>query len=140
MMLDGKPLKTPAKNILKIKSLELAEVVCDEWKSQKDEIEPMSMPLTRLINTAYDGVATDTQVVKEEIVRYGSCDMLCYRATGPQNLVEQQKKLWDPWIEYAQNNLGCMLEVGEGITHIEQDVRAMTALNTHVGGLRILCF
>lgn len=133
LLLDGKPLLTPSKNYFLLPTLPIAESVCKEWESQCDDIAPLTMPLTRLLNTAYDGTATDMQSVKEEIVRYGSCDMLCYRSSSAIELHNRQKELWDPWIDYARTKLGCVLEVGDGVIHIDQDSRSMASLNAHIG-------
>jgi len=102
--LDERPVKTPGRNDLVLKSKVLAENVAAEWDAQEERIDPMAMPLTRLINTAIDGVATDPQAVKEDIVRFAGTDMLCYRAGTPDDLVKRQTELWDPWIDWAQSS------------------------------------
>ena len=50
------------------------------------------MPVLRLVNTAIDGVASDPQAVLEDILRFASSDLLCYRADAPQGLVERQNE------------------------------------------------
>ena len=55
--LDGKPIKTPMKAALRLPARVLAEAVAAEWEAQGAEINPASMPLTRLANTAIDRVA-----------------------------------------------------------------------------------
>ena len=108
-------------------------MVAEEWNAQTERIDPMTMPLTRLLNTAVDGVATDPQAVKEDIVRFAGTDMLCYRAGEPNELVVLQREQWDPWIDWAQSALGCRFELAEGVMHIEQPVESIASFNTHVG-------
>ena len=131
--LDGRSVKTPGRKPLTLPAQSLSQMVAEEWDAQSERIDPMTMPLTRLLNTAVDGVATDPQAVKEDIVRFAGTDMLCYRAGGPDELVVRQREQWDPWIDWAQSALGCRFELAEGVMHIEQPTESMAAFNTHVG-------
>jgi len=131
--LDGRTVKTPGRALLSLPNETMADAVCSEWGLQEERIDPMTMPLTRLLNTAIDGVATDMQAVKEDIVRFAGTDMLCYRAGGPEELVERQRELWDPWIDWAQSVLGCRFELAEGIMHIEQPAQSIAGFSAHVG-------
>ncbi|MFS2154475.1 ATP12 family chaperone protein [Rhizobium sp. Rhizsp42] len=131
--LDGKAVRTPARNLLAAPTRKLAELMADEWKAQGDEIDPAAMPLTKLINTAIDGVSTDTQAVFEDILRFSGTDMLCYRAEGPEELVARQTKLWDPVLDWASNALGARFILAEGIVHQQQPQSAIAAFSA---GLR----
>ena len=90
------------------------------------------MPLTRLVNTAIDGVANDPQAVIEDLLRFAGTDLLCYRADGPQRLVDRQTDLWDPVIDWAHATLGARLVLAEGVIHVEQPREAINALGIHV--------
>jgi len=125
--LDGRPVKTPAKNSLIVPTARLAELVRDEWASQVEVIDPRTMPVTRLVNTAIDGVATDPQAVFEDILRFSSSDMLCYRAEGPDNLVIRQNENWDPIMDWAANELGARFILIEGVMPQEQPKEAIAA-------------
>ncbi len=118
--LDGKPVKTPARQALTASTPELAELIRDEWANQVEVIDPRIMPITRLMNTALDGIAPDPQPVFEDILRFSSSDMLCYRAAGPDNLVARQTERWDPIIDWAANDLGARFILIEGIMPQEQ--------------------
>ena len=50
------------------------------------------MPVYRLVNTAIDGVANDPQAVLEDILRFSSSDLLCYRADAPDTLVRAPER------------------------------------------------
>lgn len=39
----------------------VADLLAEEWEAQKEEINPATMPVTRLANTALDGVAKDIE-------------------------------------------------------------------------------
>ena len=131
--LDGRSVKTPGKNLLAFSSQTVAEAIADEWRDQGERIDPLTMPLTRLANTAIDGVATDMQAVKEDIIRYCGTDMLCYRAGRPQGLIDRQNALWDPLIDWAQAALGVRLALAEGVMHVEQPEGSIAAFSAHIG-------
>ena len=57
VLLDGRPVKTPARNALVLPTEELARAIAAEWRGQGDDVIATSMPLLRLSNTIIDGVA-----------------------------------------------------------------------------------
>src|SRR5512145_3037151 len=59
VLLDGRAVRTPARNTLAAPSRALAEAIAAEWQAQKDHVDPARMPLTRLANTIIDGVASE---------------------------------------------------------------------------------
>ena len=125
--LDGRPVKTPAKQSLVAPTAQLAELMRDEWASQVEVIDPRTMPVTRLVNTAIDGVAADPQAVFEDILRFSSSDALCYRADSPESLVARQNEKWDPIIDWAAMKLGARFVLIEGIMPQEQPKEAIAA-------------
>jgi chaperone required for assembly of F1-ATPase len=127
VQLDGKPVKTPAKNPLAVPTASLAELLRDEWANQVEVIDPRTMPVTRLVNTAIDGVAAEAQAVFEDILRFSSGDMLCYRADHPENLVLRQKEQWDPILDWAANEHGARFELIEGVMPEDQPREAVQA-------------
>jgi len=127
--LDGRPVKTPAKAALAVPTSRLAELLRDEWANQVEVIDPRTMPVTRLINTAIDGVAVEAQAVFEDILRFSSSDMLCYRAEGPENLVLRQQEQWDPVLDWAASHHGACFELIEGVMPREQPRDATAAFS-----------
>ncbi len=87
----------------------------------------MSMPVTRLVNTALDGVAANAQAIFEDILRFSSSDLICYRAGEPELLVERQAEHWDPVIDWAANDLGARFILVEGVMPQEQPREATAA-------------
>jgi chaperone required for assembly of F1-ATPase len=127
ILLDGRTLKTPAKNALKVPTKALAELLAGEWDAQAEEVDPATMPISRHVNTAIDGIAADTQAVFEDILRFSSNDLLCYRANEPEALIERQRAQWDEILDWASNTLGANFEVTSGIIHVEQPREAVSA-------------
>ncbi|OWV78781.1 ATPase [Rhizobium sp. R635] len=127
IMLDGKLVRTPARLVLAVPTEALARLVAAEWDAQAEVIDPVTMPVTRLVNTAIDGIATNTQAIFEDILRFSSTDLICYRAEGPERLVERQAERWDPIIDWAANDLGARFILVEGVMHHEQPREATAA-------------
>jgi chaperone required for assembly of F1-ATPase len=128
VMLDGHRVKTPAKADLVLPNEAAAEAIAEEWRAQGEEIDPRTMPLTRLVNSALDGVARDIESVIADIVRYAGSDLVCYRAAEPEGLVAAQSEAWDPVLAFARDDLGARLICVEGITFAEQPPRAIAAV------------
>ncbi len=127
VLLDGRPVRTPAKNLLAVPSPEIAERLRAEWHAQSEEIDPAKMPVTRLVNSAVDGVASNQQAVFDEIVRFAGTDLLCYRAASPEGLVARQREGWDPVIRWAADSKSARFILVEGVMHQEQPKQAIDA-------------
>ncbi|MCX7899704.1 MAG: hypothetical protein N2444_06435, partial [Methylocystis sp.] len=126
--LDGRPVNTPAKRRLVVPSQALAEALAREWAAQGEKIDPTTMPLTKLVNSALDGVAGQMEAVEAEIVKYAGSDMICYRAGEPEGLVKAQAEAWDPLVAFAQGKLGARLALAQGVMFVEQPDEAIAAI------------
>ncbi|MER8915348.1 ATP12 family chaperone protein [Mesorhizobium sp. M0761] len=130
--LDGKPVRTPGKALLALPTEKAAALVANEFAAQGETIDPVTMPVLRLVNTAIDGVASDPQAVLEDVLRFASSDLTCYRADAPQGLVERQNQHWDPVIDWARATLGARFNLAEGIIHVEQPRESLAVLGAHL--------
>lgn len=128
--LDGRTVKTPAKRPLSLPTRAAAELVASEWRGQVDIIDPATMPITRLVNSALDGVANELDAVTDDIVKYAGTDLLCYRADSPPSLVDAQAGKWDPVLYWAAETFGARFILAEGIIHQEQPASAIAAYAT----------
>jgi chaperone required for assembly of F1-ATPase len=120
VLLDGKPVKTPARKALEVPAEELARAICAEWNAQGDKVDPRSMPLTGLANAALDRVAPEREAFAAGLARYGETDLLCYRAEAPNPLVERQAAAWDPILAWARRRYDVDFTVTAGIVHRPQ--------------------
>ena len=118
--LDGRPIKTPARQPLAAPPRGLAEAIADEWRAQGDSIDPRSMPLTGLANAAIDRVAPDPAAFARDLARYGEGDLLCYRADHPADLVARQAESWDRLLGWARGRYDVTFEIVTGIIHRPQ--------------------
>lgn len=124
ILLDGRPVKTPAKAPLSVPNRALARAIAAEWDAQEGEIDPRAMPLTRSANAAIDKVAAQHDEVAELIAAYGDSDLLCYRAEGPAGLVGRQAAGWDPVLAWARDTQGLDLKPVTGLIHHPQSAEA----------------
>lgn len=125
--LDGRVVKTPAKADLLLPNAVLGEAVAVEWRTQGEVIDPATMPVTRLVNTALDAVSLQIDAVADEILRFAGTDMLFYRAESPQELVERQAAEWDPVVAWAASAFSARFILAAGVIHTEQPAEAIAA-------------
>jgi len=126
--LDGRPVRTPGRNVLGAPSRALAEAMAAEWDAQRETIDPLSMPLTRLANSVIDGVAGNVAAVADDMARYFESDLLFYRAGFPDALVARQAKHWDPVLRWAADDLGAHFILTEGVMHVTQPEAAVATV------------
>jgi chaperone required for assembly of F1-ATPase len=130
--LDGRAVKTPAKNPLMLPTRTLADLIAAEWDAQTGKINPETMPMTRRANSALEKVAPNRAAVIAELAGYGASDLLCYRAQSPAELVARQAAGWQPWLDWAAHDLSAPLRVTAGIVHVDQPSDSLTNLHSHV--------
>ena len=127
VVLDGRPINTPARRPLAAPTVALAQALAAEWGAQRDVIDPARMPLTRLANTIIDGVSEMSAAVAAEVKRYLACDLVFYRAPGPAGLVARQAAAWDPVLAWTREALGARFLLAEGIVFVAQPEQALAA-------------
>ncbi len=135
VQLDDRSIKTPAGNTLAVPSRALAEAIADEWNAQGEAIVPASLPLTKLANTAIDGVAGRKQEVADDVVRYAATDLVCYRAAHPEDLLAAQVRAWDPILRWVEAKYGAQFLTGTGIAHVAQPAASLEALRGAVAAI-----
>jgi chaperone required for assembly of F1-ATPase len=129
ILLDGRPVRTPARMSLVLPFPALAEAVAEEWRMQGEEIEPRTMPLTGLSNAAIDRVAPDPAAFARPLGDYAESDLLCYRAEAPAELVARQTEGWDPLLDWARARFDIAFVVTSGIVHAPQPPATVTRLS-----------
>ena len=128
VVLDGKVVRTPARQPLILPNQALADAVVAEWQDQQTVIDPARMPLTRLANSIIDGVATCASAVAAEVEKYLASDLLFYRAEWAARLVTRQQELWNPVLTWARTALDARFELVEGVIHIAQPIESIKAV------------
>lgn len=130
--LDGRPVKTPARQPLRLPTRALADAVAGEWEAQGETIDPRSMLLTGLANAAIDRVLPDPARFAGNIAAYAETDLTCYRAEDPPELVARQAERWNPLLDWARHRYDIHFEIVAGIMHRPQPPATIARLREAV--------
>jgi chaperone required for assembly of F1-ATPase len=128
VLLDGRTVKTPARRTVTTPSSPLTAALAAEWAAQGERLSPSSMPLTRIVNSAIDGVAERLEEVAADVAKYAGSDVVSYRADEPERLAAAQAEAWDPLLAFARERLGAELTATVGVTFRAQSTEAMAAV------------
>lgn len=135
ILLDGRAVKTPARQSLSLPTQAAADLVAAEWAVQGERIDAPNMPATRLVFVALDRVSQVMDETRAEIVKYASTDLLCFRAPEPAELVAAQSAAWDPLLGWAEEALDAHFTAAQGLMPIDQDPVALSQVLAAPHGL-----
>ncbi|MCB1531823.1 MAG: ATP12 chaperone family protein [Alphaproteobacteria bacterium] len=121
ILLDGKAVRTPFKNILRSPSENLAHEIVREWAVQEEMIVPDTMPLTQILSTKIDKIPQDRVHMTEVMLKYLNTDLLCYRAVDPPEMAAAQNAAWDPVLQWFEEHFGAKLETTTSLIALEQE-------------------
>ena len=127
VLLDNKPVRTPARRALAAPVRALAEAIAAEWEAQREFVDPAQMPLTRLANSIIDGVADARAPVSAEIAKFLASDLVFYRALEPEGLRTRQEQYWNPVVDWAHEALGARFVLAAGVVHVQQPEAAIAS-------------
>ena len=133
--LDGRPVRTPARELLSVPTQRLAEAIAAEWNVVDEQIDPRDMPLTGLANAAVDRVRPDKQVFAGGLAKYAEADLACYRAEGPRGLIERQAELWDELLAWGRRRFDVDFRTTSGLLHVDQPPATVERLAHAVNAL-----
>ena len=136
--LDGRPLRTPARELLSVPTKRLADAITAEWDGVGEVIDPRDMSLTGLANAAVDRVQPDKQAFARGLAKYAEADLACYRAEGPRGLIERQAELWEELLAWGRRRFDVDFRTTGGLLHVDQPpatverlVHAVSALDPY---------
>ena len=136
VLLDERPVRTPAKRLLIVPTVPLAEAIAGEWRDAgRARSAPRLMPLTRLASTAIDRMPALRQAAIDEVVAYVDTDLLCYRAAEPFDLVRRQHHVWQPVLDWLSAAYGIRLSVTTSILPVAQPEVARARLRAAIEDL-----
>ena len=134
VLLDGRPLRTPARRPLTAPSADLAQAIAAEWQAQEAKIVPAHMPLTRMVCTVLDRMPEQRDAAIDELSDYAGTDLLCYRALEPLELVQRQQRAWQPVLDWTSETYGVKLVVTAGVSPVAQPEVAIARLRDVLEG------
>ncbi|MHC8509729.1 MAG: ATP12 family protein [Rhodospirillales bacterium] len=120
VLLDGKPLNTPARKPLVLPSAALAEAVAAEWAAQGETVKPETMPLMALAATAVDRIGPERGAIEAQIVDYIRTDLICYRSEAPEALIQAEAAAWGPLADWAETAFGTPMNITTGLAVVDQ--------------------
>ncbi|NJO36688.1 MAG: ATPase [Rhizobiales bacterium] len=135
VLLDGRPLKTPAKRTLLLPVEDLAWAVAEEWAQQSDRIQPDLMPITRLSTTANDRMPKLRAAAIDDVASYGATDLVCYRASGPELLVRRQHDAWQPALDWMARRYDMAFEITTALVPVPQPEATLERLRGVVAAI-----
>ena len=116
VVLDDRPLKTPAGRAFIVPTLALAEAVAGEWTQQGERVAPATMPLSQLAFASIDRTPRGRSEIAAFVAKFGETDLCCHRAAAPEKLVARQATAWDPLVSWGAEALAVTLPVVIGVT------------------------
>lgn len=133
--LDGRQLRTPGKKIpVVLQSLTIAQAMAEEWAAQQQFIDPATMPMTRLINSAVESGEEMVSAFREEIGKFAANDLLLYRVDSPQELVAEHERVWDGALVKLARHFDVAFQPTIGIIHQAQPVSTLDKLDRALEG------
>jgi chaperone required for assembly of F1-ATPase len=133
--LDDRLARTPGKNLLLAPRRGLADAMAQEWDAQTERIDPSTMPFTRLVVTAIDGVTGQEAAVTADMLGYASSDLLCYRIDRPAGHARLQTQHWDPVLHWVRDKHGLDFATTNGIAFVEQPGTSLQRMAALLGVL-----
>lgn len=133
--LDGKPLRTPEKSLLILPTEALANVIAEEWRTQGERIDLLSMFNTRLANVAIDRTPRHRGEMGREAARYAATDLVCHLAEAPAALRDRQDAAWGPLRAWAASSHNVKLAAVEGVIACAQPEASVAAVRAHAAML-----
>ncbi len=135
IVLDGRPVRTPAGAALALPVAALAASVSAEWAGQETEVDIESMTLTRLANVAIDRTPLNRAALAAEVRRYCETDLVCHLAEGPAELRARQEAHWTGLRAWAGMALGVVLVPVTGVIAAPQPDASLRAAECHAAAL-----
>ena len=135
LLLDSRPIRTPARANLVVPTEALADAMAEEWRNVGETIDPRAMPLTGLANAAIDRVAPSRQEFASGLATYAEADLACYRADAPRELVSRQEDEWDRLLAWARRRYDVDFAITIGVTHVTQPPATVERLTHAVSAL-----
>lgn len=115
--LDGRAIRTQGGQPQIVPTAPLAEAMADEWRRQREEVDPNAFPLRDLADYAIDHVRIDRATTVAKLLPYGETDTLCYRADPDEPLYRRQQELWEPLLAAFEARHGVRLTRVSGVVH-----------------------
>ena len=130
ILLDKRILKTPMQKDLIFSNYKIAKETALEWNIDEKEINTENMVFYGLISTAIDKISNDKVSYIENVLGFINTDLICYRADGPNELVDLQNSSWNPIISFIKKYIDVELKFFIGVMPSKQSLEIFNRLKT----------
>lgn len=133
--LDGRQVRTPGKKLpVIVPAIDIAQAMAGEWAAQGEFINPATMPMVRLINSAVESGEDMVPAFRAEIGKFAAGDLLLYRAESPRELVALQEQHWDAVLVALARQFDVAFQPTMGILHQAQPPATLERLDAALEG------
>lgn len=137
--LDGRPVRTPGRKLpVIVPAAAIATAMAKEWAGQGEFINPATMPMVRLVNSAIESGEAMIPAFREEVIKFAANDLMLYRAESPRELVSEQEQTWDAALTALARHFGVSFQPTIGIIHQVQPQVTLDRLATALDGEGLL--
>lgn len=136
--LDGRTPRTPGQQPVIVPQQALAAAMAEEWAAQGEDIDPATMPIVRLVNSAIEAGDERIPTLADEIIRYCGNDLLLYRADSPRELVAAQDQHWDKALVALARHFDVAFQPTIGIVHQPQRPQTLERLRRSLDGAAVI--
>lgn len=137
--LDGRPVRTPGKKLqVIVPAAAIATTMAEEWAAQGEFVDPATMPMVRLVNSAIESGEEMIPAFREEVIKFAGSDLLLYRAESPRELVSEQELVWDNALTVLARHFGVSFQPTMGIIHQSQPKVTLDRLTESLSGENLL--
>ena len=137
--LDGRPVRTPGKKLqVIVPAAAIATTMAEEWAGQGEFVDPATMPMVRLVNSAIESGEEMIPAFREEVIKFAGSDLLLYRAESPRELVSEQELVWDNALTVLARHFGVSFQPTMGIIHQSQPKVTLDRLAESLSGENLL--
>jgi chaperone required for assembly of F1-ATPase len=137
--LDGRNLKTPAKNLLQFQSYFLAAAIAAEWDAQTNKlrgIQPNTMPLMSIASTTIDVISKKPNDARSTCLSFLPTDSLLFWTKEDDDLYKLQQDEFKPVIEWVESTFNFKVLVADGMTYrLDHSQDTFTRVNNIVDSL-----
>ena len=130
ILLDKRILKTPMQKDLIFSNYKIAKETALEWDIDEKEINTENMVFYGLISTAIDKISNDKVSYIENVLGFINTDLICYRADGPNELVDLQNSSWNPINSFIKKYIDVELKFFIGVMPSKQSLEIFNRLKT----------
>ena len=130
ILLDKRILKTPMQKDLIFSNYKIAKETALEWDIDEKEINTENMVFYGLISTAIDKISNDKVSYIDNVLGFINTDLICYRADGPNELVDLQNSSWNPINSFIKKYIDVELKFFIGVMPSKQSLQIFNRLKT----------